>query len=140
MVTISINYAGELRCTSTHDPSGSQLSTDAPIDNNGKGETFSPTDLVASALGSCMATIMGIVAERKGISLEGLKLNVEKHMSEDAPRRISKLPVTIHIPVTEGDKYKDLMINAALSCPVHQSLHSSIEVPITWIWLEKNDT
>ena len=134
MVTISINYAGELRCNATHDPSGSTLSTDAPVDNNGKGETFSPTDLVATALGNCMATIMGIVAERKGISLEGLNLKVEKHMSEDMPRRISRLPITIHMPMAKDHKYKDLMINAALTCPVHQSLHSSIEIPIEWLW------
>jgi len=135
MVKISINYAGELRCNATHELSGSKLSTDAPLDNNGKGETFSPSDLVATALGSCMATIMGIVAERKGISLESLSLTVEKHMSEDTPRRISKLSVTIHMPMAEDDKYKDLMINAALTCPVHQSLHPSIEVPIEWLWL-----
>lgn len=134
MVTISINYAGELRCDATHDPSGSALSTDAPVDNNGKGETFSPTDLVATALGNCMATIMGIVAERKGISLEGLTLKVEKHMSDDLPRRISRLPVTINMPMAEDDKNKKLMINAALTCPVHQSLHESIDIPIEWVW------
>jgi putative redox protein len=134
MVTISINYAGELRCNATHDPSGSMLSTDAPLDNNGKGETFSPTDLVATALGNCMATIMGIVAQRKSIPLEGLRIYVEKHMSEDMPRRISKLAVAIHMPMAENDKHKELMINAALSCPVHQSLHPNIEIPIQWVW------
>jgi len=135
MVIISIDYAGQLRCTATHTPSNTTLDTDAPVDNNGKGETFSPTDLVATALGNCMATIMGIVAERKGISLEGLTLSVEKYMSEDLPRRISKLPVTINIPMAANDKNKELMMNAALTCPVHQSLHESIEVPITWNWL-----
>jgi len=134
MVSISIDYSGELRCTATHAPSGSKLSTDAPVDNNGKGETFSPTDLVATALGNCMATIMGIVAERKDISLKGLALKVEKHMADDMPRRISRLPVTIHMPMAEDHHYKDLMINAALTCPVHQSLHESIDIPITWIW------
>lgn len=134
MVTISINYAGNLRCNATHDPSGSTISTDAPVDNNGKGETFSPTDLVATALGNCMATIMGIVAERKGISLEGLTINVEKYMSEDLPRRISKLPVTIHMPMSKDDVNKEIMMNAALTCPVHHSLHESIKIPITWIW------
>jgi len=81
-----------------------------------------------------MATIMGIVADRHGISLEGLKLSVDKHMSEDLPRRIARLPVRIEIPMSETDSKKELMVNAALSCPVHQSLHDSIEVPITWIW------
>jgi len=134
MVTISIDYAGQLRCTATHTPSNTTLDTDAPVDNNGKGETFSPTDLVATALGNCMATIMGIVAERKNISLEGLTLSVDKYMSEDLPRRISKLPVTINMPMAADDKNKELMMNAALTCPVHQSLHESIEVPITWNW------
>jgi len=134
MVTISIDYAGQLRCTATHTPSNTTLDTDAPVDNNGKGETFSPTDLVATALGNCMATIMGIVAERKDISLEGLTLSVDKYMSEDLPRRISKLPVTINMPMAADDKNKELMMNAALTCPVHQSLHESIEVPITWNW------
>jgi len=134
MVTITINYSGELRCEATHTPSNSILSTDAPVDNNGKGETFSPTDLIAVALGNCMATIMGLVADRKEISLEGLTLSVDKYMSEDLPRRISKLPVTINMPLSDDDPNKELMINAALTCPVHQSLHESIEVPITWNW------
>lgn len=134
MVKISIDYAGELRCNATHEPSGKTLSTDAPVDNNGKGETFSPTDLVATALGNCMATIMGIVANRKNIDLTGLNLTVEKHMSEDMPRRIAKLPMTIEVPLAEDSKYKDLMINAALTCPVHQSLHPTIDIPITWVW------
>ena len=134
MVKISIDYAGELRCNATHGPSGQTLSTDAPVDNNGKGETFSPTDLVATALANCMATIIGIVADRKDICLKGLHLTVEKHMSEDLPRRISKLPVTIEVPLAEDSSYKELIINAALSCPVKQSLHSSIEIPITWVW------
>jgi len=134
MVKISIDYAGELRCNATHGPSGQTLSTDAPVDNNGKGETFSPTDLVATALGNCMATIMGIVAQRKEIDLAGLHLTVEKIMSEDMPRRIAKLPMRIEVPLAEDSKYKDLMINAALTCPVHQSLHPAIEIPITWVW------
>ena len=140
MITISISYSGELRCEATHTPSNTTLSTDAPVDNNGKGETFSPTDLVASALGNCMATIMGIVAERKGISLDGLTMSVDKYMSEDLPRRISKLPVTINMPMASDDKNKDLMINAALTCPVHQSLHESIEIPITWNWIESTES
>ncbi len=134
MVKITIDYAGELRCNATHGPSGQSLSTDAPLDNKGKGETFSPTDLVATALGNCMATIMGIVAQRKQLDLTGLHLTVEKIMSEDMPRRIAKLPIIIEVPIAEDSKYKDLMINAALSCPVHQSLNPTIEIPITWVW------
>ncbi len=134
MIQISIDYADEFRCTATHSPSGNTLHTDAPVDNNGKGETFSPTDLVAAALGNCMATIIGIVAERKDLCIKGLHLTVEKHMSTDMPRRISRLPIRIEVPISESSKYKDLIINAALTCPVHQSLHSTIEIPITWVW------
>lgn len=134
MVEITVNYEGELRCSATHGPSGRILQTDAPVDNNGKGETFSPTDLMATALGSCMATIMGIVAQRREISLEGLSIKVQKHMSEDMPRRIAKLPVEITMPMSEDSPFKDLMVNAALTCPVHKSLREDIEVPITWIW------
>ncbi|MFC4994083.1 OsmC family protein [Rubritalea tangerina] len=134
MVEITTSYVGQLRCKSIHGPSGNVLETDAPVDNNGKGETFSPTDLVATALGSCMLTIMGIVADRRQISLEGLTLKVQKVMSEDAPRRIAKLPVRIEMPLPADSPLKDLFINAALTCPVHQSLHSSIEIPIDWVW------
>lgn len=134
MVEITINYKGELRCESQHGPSGQFLQTDAPVDNNGKGETFSPTDLVASALGSCMATIMGIVAARREISLEGLSLKVGKVMSTDMPRRIVQLPVRIEMPMAGDSPFKDLMINAALTCPVHKSLHADIDVPIDWVW------
>ena len=99
MVTIQLTYQGGLRCSATHVPSGNILSTDAPVDNNGKGESFSPTDLLATGLGACMATVMGIVAERKQISLDGLNVEVRKHMSTDTPRRISKLEVDINMPL-----------------------------------------
>lgn len=134
MVEITIDYKGELRCQSIHGPSGQTLETDAPVDNNGKGETFSPTDLVASALGSCMATIMGIVADRREIPLEGLKITVGKVMSTDMPRRIVELPVKIEMPMDGESTLTSLMVNAALTCPVHQSLHPDIKVPIDWCW------
>lgn len=134
MVEITVTYSGQLRCRSIHGPSGSVLETDAPVDNNGKGETFSPTDLVATALGSCMATIMGIVADRREISLTGLKITVGKVMADDMPRRIAQLPVRIEIPMEESSPLKVLMVNAALTCPVHQSLHPDIKVPIDWCW------
>ena len=134
MVEITTSYQGHLRCKSTHGPSGVTLETDAPVDNNGKGETFSPTDLVATALGSCMLTIMGIVAERRQVSLDGLKLKVGKVMSDDMPRRISKLPVCIEMPLPADSPLKELFINAALTCPVHQSLRGDIEIPIEWVW------
>lgn len=134
MVKITTTYEGQLRCKSTHGPSGKTLETDAPVDNNGKGETFSPTDLVATALGNCIVTIMGIVAERRDISLAGLSVEVGKVMSEDMPRRIVALPIRIEMPMSGDSPLKDLMINAALTCPVHQSLHPDIEIAIDWVW------
>lgn len=129
-----MNYQGGLRCSAVHGPSGNTLQTDAPIDNNGKGEAFSPTDLVATALGACMATVMGIVAERKGISLDGMDIEVRKYMSEDAPRRISKLEIDLHIPLPRGHPERKILESAARGCPVHHSLHPDITVELNWIW------
>ena len=137
MVEIKINYEGELQCMNIHGPSGSACTTDAPVDNNGRGSSFSPTDLVASALGSCMATIMGIVAERKDIDLEGMVVTVRKHMSEDLPRRISRLDVRIDMPLPGDHPQRKILESAALSCPVHQSIHPDIDVPIDWYWQSK---
>jgi len=134
MITINLSYQGGLRCSATHLPSGNVLTTDAPVDNNGKGEAFSPTDLVATALGACMATVMGIVAERKGISLEGMDIQVRKHMSEDTPRRISKLEVDLQIPLPESHPERKLLESAARGCPVHHSLHPDIELVFNWSW------
>lgn len=136
MIEIKVNYEGDLHCSNTHGPSGSTFGTDAPVDNNGRGETFSPTDLVASALGSCMATIMGIVARRKDIALEGMAVKVGKHMSEDQPRRIVKLEITIDVPLPSDHPDRKVLESSALSCPVYQSIHPDIEVPITWCWQE----
>ncbi len=134
MVTINLSYQGGLRCSAVHAPSGNILTTDAPVDNNGKGEAFSPTDLVATGLGACMATIMGIVAERKGIPLEGMEIEVRKHMSTDTPRRISKLEVDLQMPLAEDHSERSLFENAAYSCPVHHSLHPDIEIVFNWSW------
>lgn len=117
-----------------HEPSGASISTDAPVDNNGKGESFSPTDLVGAALAGCMSTIMGIVAARKGISLEGMTVEVGKHMNAD-PRRIGKLEVEINVPLPAGHPDRKLLEQAALSCPVKHSLHPDIEIPIVWNWI-----
>lgn len=134
MVRINLSYQGGLRCTATHEPSGNTINTDAPLDNNGRGEAFSPTDLVATALGACMATVMGIVAERKGIPLEGMKIEVRKHMSEDAPRRISRLEIDLHMPVPADHPERKLLESAARGCPVHHSLHPDIETVFNWQW------
>jgi len=134
MVQIEIAYRGELRCEATHGPSRATLLTDAPLDNHGKGESFSPTDLVATALGACMLTIMGIVAQRHGIDLKGTRVTVEKHMVADPVRRIGRLPVRIEVPVAVTPEQKKLLETAALTCPVHKSLHPDIDKPVEFVF------
>ncbi len=134
MIEIKVNYEGGLHCSNTHGPSGSIFSTDAPIDNNGRGESFSPTDLIATALGSCMATIMGMAAERKNLCLEGMVIKVGKHMSENQPRRIVILDVVVDMPLSSEHPDRKILESAALSCPVYQSIHADIKVPIKWNW------
>jgi uncharacterized OsmC-like protein len=134
MVKISIRYEGGLRCEAVHGPSGQKLFTDAPVDNHGKGESFSPTDLVATALGSCMATIMGIVAERHQLDLADMKIEVTKEMSKDTPRRIARLATVIDVPLPADHPDREILERAALTCPVHQSLHPEIEKPLEFRW------
>lgn len=134
MVEIHIDYKEQLHCEAKHGPSGTLLDTDAPVDNQGRGESFSPTDLIATALGTCMATIMGIAARNKEISLAGMRLKIGKEMSSDLPRRIIALPVEIWMPVAEDDPAREFLKNAALSCPVNESIHPDIEVSISWNW------
>ena len=133
MVTITARYEGDLLTTAFHAPSNSQLQTDAPVDNEGKGRFFSPTDLVATAMASCMLTIMGVVARRHDIDLTGTTANVEKHMNED-PRRIGRLPVVIKVPSDLPPRQRETLEAAARGCPVHKSLHPDIEAPITFEW------
>lgn len=130
MVEVSIEYQGQLRCAATHGPSSCVINTDAPVDNHGKGESFSPTDLLATALGTCVATIMAINAEKHDIDLSGTKITVEKHMSTDAPRRIVRLPVLIEVPIEIEQSRRTAIENAASHCPVHKSLASEIDAPI----------
>ncbi len=134
MVTINIRYEGGLRCAAAHGPSGQKLHTDAPVDNHGRGESFSPTDLVATALGSCMATIMGIAADRHQIDLRGMEIEVTKEMSADAPRRIAKLATKIKVPLPPDHPQRALLENAALTCPVHKSLSAEMEKPVDFDW------
>ena len=134
MVNISISYNGELHCTATHEPSKSELATDAPVDNNGKGESFSPTDLVATALGTCMSTILAMTAEKNGLEVRGMTVKVSKEMSKDAPRRIVGLPSEVHIPLPENAPQRALLEEAALNCPVHKSLPAEIDRPTKFFW------
>ena len=131
MVDVSIEYRGELRTTVTHGPSGQKIATDAPIDNQGRGEYFSPTDLVAAALGSCIATLMGIYAKKHGIDLAGLSVHVEKHMNAE-PRRIGRLPVVIDVPLELDERHRSGIETMARHCPVHKSLHPDIDSPMTF--------
>ncbi|MGB6219442.1 OsmC family protein [Haloferula sp.] len=134
MVEIQIDYEGELHCSVVHGPSGDVIATDAPVDNNGRGEAFSPTDLVAAALGACMCTVMGIVAKRKEIAMEGASVSVRKHMSADTPRRIAKIELDISLPVAADHPERPMLEAAAKGCPVHHSLHPEIEVVMNWEW------
>lgn len=135
MVEINVSYEGDLHCVATHGPSGVEIPTDAPVDNQGRGESFSPTDLVATALATCMVTIMGIVGRRKELAIEGTKVRVNKKMSAEMPRRIARLEVRIEVPLPVDHPEKDALINAAKTCPVHHSLHPGIEVPVEWVWM-----
>lgn len=132
MVKITTRYEGGLHCILTHGPSGNKLPTDAPKDNRGKGEAFSPTDLMAAALGSCMATTMGIYAARHAVSLEGLEVEVIKEMVAVPSRRIGKLTVTLNMPKGITANHRPILERTALTCPVHKSLHPDVEIPVTF--------
>jgi len=134
MVPISLAYKGQLRCTAIHDNSGATFVTDAPKDNFGKGESFSPTDLVATALGSCMITTMGIIArkEKMNINLDGTTIAIEKHMSADAPRRIAKLVARLTFPADISNQYRVRLKEIGDNCPVAKSLHPDIRLEISY--------
>jgi putative redox protein len=134
MVTIQVEYQGDLHCKAVHGPSRAEINTDAPIDNQGRGESFSPTDLVATALGSCMLTVMGIQARTLNIDIAGATATVEKEMSGTAPRRIQSLTVKIHIPHALSSEDQLKLERAAHTCPVHKSLHPDIQIPIDFVW------
>jgi putative redox protein len=138
VVQIQIKYEGGLHCSATHGPSSATLQTDAPVDNHGRGESFSPTDLVATALGTCMVTIMGILADRKRWRLDGTEVHVCKEMTSAPPRRIERLAVRFDVPdavaaaLDEGARKQ--LDQAARSCPVRLSILPAIEVPIEFRW------
>lgn len=132
-VLITGEYSGNKRVTLTHKSSGASFVTDAPLDNNGLGESFSPTDLLASGLGACAMTIIGIIAERDSIDLTGMHMNVEKEMSA-SPRRIAKLSLEIHLPASVDEKVRAKLEQAALECPVYKSLHPDIQIPTTFLY------
>jgi len=134
VVTTSVVHEGELRCRVTHGPSGEELTTDAPVDNHGRGASFSPTDLVGVAMGTCMVTIMGIAAQERGWDLTGTTVRVEKRMVADPRRRIGALEVEIHVPRAFAPEERALLESAAMTCPVHASLRPEVEVPVRFRW------
>lgn len=133
-VRIDCEYLGDLRLRATHVPSGTVLLTDAPVDNQGKGESFSPTDLAATALATCMGTIMAIQARTLGIELKGMRLSVEKHMSAQPPRRVARLLLHVEMPAGVPADARVRLERAAAACPVHHSLHPEIVTEVRWTW------
>src|SRR5690349_23032291 len=118
MVEMNVVYEGQLHCSAKHGPSGNVISTDAPKDNQGKGEAFSPTDLVGAALGACMLTIMGIYARNHDVNMDGTTVKVTKNMVADPVRRIGSLPAELHLPASIPAEKRQALENAGLTCPV----------------------
>jgi putative redox protein len=136
MVEVDIVYKGNLRCQATHGPSGAQITTDAPKDNMGEGAAFSPTDLVGTALGTCMMTIMGIIAQRMDLDLSGTTVHIVKEMGAHPTRHIAKLTVEFTIKVPTSEEQRQKLRNAAMTCPVHKSLHPDTEVKVNFNWAD----
>ena len=133
-MTSRVVYNGGLRTTCLHLRSGSDFETDAPVDNNGKGERFSPTDLMATSLATCMITVMGIKARTMGFDLDGVEVEVEKIMKQE-PRRVGGINLFFSIPpslLEIGQKEKDILMRTGINCPVQFSLHPDIEVNVDW--------
>jgi putative redox protein len=134
-VTSKVIYEGGLRTIATHLRSGTKIETDAPVDNNGKGDRFSPTDLAATSLATCMCTLMGIKGEKKGINIDGTECEIEKIMVAN-PRRIGEIRISLKFPAhqTYTREEKDLLIDAAITCPVYLSLHPDVKKTTEFIW------
>ena len=134
MVQIDIVYQGNLRTEACHEPSGSTLLTDAPKDNQGNGEAFSPTDLLATALGTCMVTTMGIVAKRLNVDLTRTTVRVLKEMIATPSRRVGKLTVELHCPASVPVEHREQLERTALNCPVVKSLSPDVQIPTQILW------
>jgi uncharacterized OsmC-like protein len=133
-MTSTVVYEGDLRTTCTHLRSGNHFETDAPVDNNGKGERFSPTDLMATSLATCMITVMGIKARTMGFDLNGVKVEVEKIMKAE-PRRVGGINLFFHFPealASLDEKTKQILKHTGNTCPVQHSIHPDIEVKVDW--------
>lgn len=139
-MTSTIEYLGDLRTKATHLSSGQEIITDAPLDNRGKGEAFSPTDLVATALGCCMMTIMGIKARDEGIDIRGTRCEATKIMAAE-PRRISRVELAMHLPARPYTAVeRGIVERAARGCPVGKSIHPDLEVSLKFAWVQSPET
>jgi putative redox protein len=134
MVRIDVRYEGDLRTRARHVPSGAELITDAPVDNQGLGRSFSPTDLLAASLATCMLTLMGLAARRDGLDLAGATASVEKVMGAMPRRHVSRLIVELHVPLDPGEDLRRTLIEAAEGCPVKASLGPLTSVELRWRW------
>lgn len=134
-MTSQVVYEGDLRTVAKHLQSGTVIETDAPVDNQGKGEKFSPTDLVATALASCMLTIIGIKTRDMGIDVTGTKIDITKIMAS-SPRRIGEIKVVINFPesLQADEKQRTILERAAMTCPVFESLHADIKKDVEFVW------
>ena len=132
MTAIQCRYTGDLHCTAQHGPSGTVLNTDAPTDHDGLGGSFSPTDLLATALGTCILTIMGIAARRRGWDIVDANVVVEKTMTTAGPRRIESLQAQISLPVALSQEQRALLKRVANDCPVKRNLDASITIDLIW--------
>lgn len=135
MVKSTSIYQGELHCEATHGPSGKIIETDAPTDNKGKGQAFSPTDLVGAALATCILTTMAIVAERDGVDFKNAKAEVEKEMTDVPKRRIGELRLKITLPTSIPLDYRKKIEHIAHACPVHRSLHPDLKIPVEFVYV-----
>ena len=135
MVEMSGTYAGDLRCEIVHGPSGAKLVTDAPLDNEGLGRGFSPTDLAAAALGTCIVTIMGIVARRREIDIDGIRFSVTKEMVSKPMRRIGRIRTVVRLPAALGPEERAVLERAAHACPIEKSLLPELETPVEFIYV-----
>ena len=133
-VDIEVEYLGNLKTQATHLPSGASFVTAAPLDNHGDGSSFSPTDLVATAVATCVITIIAIAARKHGVEMDGARVRVTKEMSADLPRRIVRLPVALAMPPGVPRELRQRLEEAAAGCPVTRSLAPFVEVPVTFEW------
>lgn len=137
MVKITVDYEGNLRATAKHVESGATIQTDAPQENHGKGELFSPTDLLAAALGTCVLTLMGIVAQKYKVDLAGLRATVDKEMAKTPSRKVGRIVIHVYCPQRLDSEITSKIEQAGIGCPVHHSLHPDVQQEIIFHWGEK---